>query len=105
VPAKAGERPADTPAPKALTGGDQGFLDLKLSNVETVNHNTKRFRFELPEKDQVSGLDVACESLIGLLSLPWSCADEATAAIITKFKAPEAEKPVIRPYTPVSDEG
>ena len=27
------------------------------------------------------------------------------AAIITKFKAPDAEKPVIRPYTPVSDEG
>ena len=26
------------------------------------------------------------------------------AAIITKFKAPDAEKPVIRPYTPVSDE-
>jgi hypothetical protein len=27
------------------------------------------------------------------------------AAIITKFKAPDTEKPVIRPYTPVSDEG
>lgn len=28
----------------------------------------------------------------------------SAAAIITKFKAPDAEKPVIRPYTPVSDE-
>ena len=27
------------------------------------------------------------------------------AAIITKFKAPDTDKPVIRPYTPVSDEG
>ena len=61
VPAKAGDRVADTPAPKAFTGGDQGFLDLKLSNVEPINHNTKRFRFELPDKDQVSGLHIACQ--------------------------------------------
>jgi cytochrome-b5 reductase len=61
VGTKAGERTADAPAPKAFIGGDQGFLDLKLSSVEVVNHNTKRFRFDLPEKDQVSGLDVACE--------------------------------------------
>jgi cytochrome-b5 reductase len=61
VPAEAGDRTADKPAPKAFTGGDQGFLDLKLSNVEVVNHNTKRFRFDLPEKDQVSGLHIACE--------------------------------------------
>jgi cytochrome-b5 reductase len=61
VPTKAGDRTADKPAPKAFTGGEQGFLDLKLSNVEIVNHNTKRFRFDLPEKDQVSGLDIACE--------------------------------------------
>ena len=61
VPAKAGDRVSDKPAPKAFTGGEQGFLDLKLLNVETVNHNTKRFRFELPEKDQVCGLHVACE--------------------------------------------
>ena len=28
-----------------------------------------------------------------------------TAAIITKFKAPDQEKPTIRPYTPINDEG
>ena len=61
LPAKAGDRTTDTPAPKAFIGGDQGFLDLKLSNIENVNHNTKRFRFDLPEKEQVSGLDVACK--------------------------------------------
>lgn len=29
----------------------------------------------------------------------------SAAAIITKYKAPDQEKPTIRPYTPVSDEG
>lgn len=73
-------------AKAALTGGDQGFIPLKLGSVEIVNHNTKKFRFELPEPDQVSGLHVA-------------------SAILTKYKGPEMEKPVIRPYTPVNDEG
>lgn len=70
---------------KAFTGGDQGFISLKLDSVEKINHNTKKFRFELPESDQVSGLSVA-------------------SALITKYKGPEMEKPAIRPYTPVNDE-
>jgi cytochrome-b5 reductase len=70
----------------AFTGGDQGFISLKLDSVENVNHNTKKFRFALPEGDQVSGLVIA-------------------SAILTKYKGPEADKPAIRPYTPVSDEG
>jgi len=49
------------PVPKTFTGGEQGFIDLKLAEVIPYNHNTKRFKFELPEKDQVSGLTVACE--------------------------------------------
>merc|ERR1711939_525369 len=69
-----------------LTGGDQGFISLKLDSVENINHNTKKFRFELPEGDQVSGLHVA-------------------SALLTKYKGPEMEKPAIRPYTPVNDEG
>jgi cytochrome-b5 reductase len=71
---------------KAFTEGDQGFIPLKLETVEDVNHNTKRFRFKLPEDDMVSGLVVA-------------------SAILTKFKPEGAEKPIIRPYTPISDEG
>jgi hypothetical protein len=71
---------------KAFTGGDQGFLSLKLEDVEIVNHNTKKFRFKLPEDDQVSGLEVA-------------------SALLTKFKPVDAEKAVLRPYTPISDEG
>ncbi|KAH8597508.1 NADH-cytochrome b5 reductase [Bisporella sp. PMI_857] len=73
-------------ASKAFTGGDQGFISLKLDSVEIINHNTKKFRFALPEEDQVSGLQIA-------------------SALLTKHKGPEMAKPVIRPYTPVSDEG
>lgn len=76
---------SDTPAPKAFLGGDQGFFDLKLESIETVNHNVKKLRFALPSDEHVSGLSVA-------------------SAILTKFKGPNMEKPVIRPYTPVSDE-
>lgn len=61
---------ADAPAPKkeaqkldkrAFTGGDQGFIDLKLKEAKDYNHNTKSFVFELPESDQVSGMNVACK--------------------------------------------
>ena len=52
--------PAQTPKNAAFTGGDQGWIDLKLQSVENLNHNTKKFRFELPDKDDVSGLQIAC---------------------------------------------
>lgn len=52
---------ASTEPPKTFTGGDQGFIDLKLSEVSDINHNVKRLRFELPDKDAVSGLSVACK--------------------------------------------
>jgi cytochrome-b5 reductase len=70
----------------AFVGGDQGFISLKLDSIENINHNTKKFRFALPEGDQVSGLQIA-------------------SALLTKYKGPQMEKPAIRPYTPVSDEG
>ena len=47
---------------KAFTGGDQGFVSLKLVEVKDYNHNTKTFKFALPEEDMVSGLAVACKS-------------------------------------------
>ncbi len=58
---------------------------MKLESVEEINHNTKKLRFALPNKDDVSGLQIA-------------------SALLTKYKGPEMEKPVIRPYTPTSDE-
>lgn len=76
---------ASSPSPKAFTGGDQGFISLKLVDVQDYNHNTKKFKFALPEEDMTSGLPVA-------------------SAVITKYKGPSDEKPTIRPYTPVSDE-
>ena len=69
----------------AFKGGDQGFVDLKLESVEEINHNTKKFRFALPNSDDVSGLQIA-------------------SALITKYQGPGMDKPVIRPYTPTSDE-
>ncbi len=49
------------PAQKTFKGGEQGWVDLKLESVEELNHNTKKLRFALPDKDDVSGLEVACE--------------------------------------------
>ncbi|EHA49854.1 NADH-cytochrome b5 reductase 2 [Pyricularia oryzae 70-15] len=71
--------------PKKALEMEKGFVSLQLDDVEVVNHNTKRLRFKLPEDDMVSGLHVA-------------------SALLTKFKPEGAEKPVLRPYTPISDE-
>ncbi|KAJ4358135.1 NADH-cytochrome b5 reductase [Didymosphaeria variabile] len=79
IPASSGQ-----PAKAAFTGGEQGFLSLKLDKSEIINHNTKKLTFLLPEEDMESGLHVA-------------------SAVITKYKGPEMQKPVIRPYTPTSD--
>jgi cytochrome-b5 reductase len=51
---------AKTTLKKSFTGGEQGFIDLKLKEVQNYNHNTKKFIFELPDADAVSGLNVAC---------------------------------------------
>jgi cytochrome-b5 reductase len=68
-----------------LRTGDQGFVDLKLEAVEIVNHNTKKFRFSFEDPEAVSGLNVA-------------------SALLTKYQAPGMDKPIVRPYTPTSDE-
>jgi cytochrome-b5 reductase len=52
---------AGTPAKPAFTGGEQGFLSLLLEKSETINHNTKKLTFKLPEDDMESGLPVACK--------------------------------------------
>ena len=48
------------PLNSVFKGGDQGFVGLPLESVEVINHNTKKLRFALPEKDDVSGLHIAC---------------------------------------------
>lgn len=46
--------------PKVFNG--ESWVDLKLANIETLSHNTKRLRFEYDDKEAVSGMPVACES-------------------------------------------
>jgi cytochrome-b5 reductase len=69
---------------KAALIGDDQWVDIKVKEVITINHNVKRVIFELPSSEHVLGLSTA------------SC-------VLTKFIRPENGKAVIRPYTPVSD--
>ncbi|CAF9906611.1 MAG: NADH-cytochrome b5 reductase [Alectoria fallacina] len=75
------QRPKD---PKKIFNSGFSFQDLRLESSEVVNHNTKRLRFELPDKDAVSGL-------------------RASSALLTKATPSGAWLPVLRPYTPISD--
>lgn len=68
---------------KAFNGED--WIDLKVAGIETLSHNTKKLRFEFEDKEAVGGLPVA-------------------SALLTRFKPEGAEKNIIRPYTPTSDE-
>jgi cytochrome-b5 reductase len=52
-------------APKVFTGGDQGFVKLKLAKSEEVNKNTRHLVFEYDDPTAISGLSTACK-----LSLP-----------------------------------
>ncbi|KAL1837735.1 hypothetical protein VTJ49DRAFT_3451 [Mycothermus thermophilus] len=61
-----------------------GFRTLRLESTELISHNTKKLRFELPDRTQPSGLSLTSSLLA--VSLPqgrWI--------------------PVLRPYTPVND--
>lgn len=42
-------------------GYGPSFTSLKLHSVETISPDTKRFRFELPDKEAVSGLSLTCK--------------------------------------------
>ena len=55
---------AGTPPPKKTFTSPVpvNFKSLRLESVEHVNHNTKKLRFELPDRDAVSGLGLTCTS-------------------------------------------
>lgn len=72
-----------TREPKALLT-KEGFHALKLIRKDDVNYNTLFLRFALPEKRQKLGLPIGQH-------------------LVFKLQLPEAELPVFRPYTPVSD--
>lgn len=81
--AQAESLPSDTKA--TLKKMDwKGFTELKLQSSEQVNHNVKRLTFALPTEDSVTGIS----PVTSLLS--WHTPEGAWI-------------PVIRPYTPVSE--
>jgi cytochrome-b5 reductase len=47
------------PGPKKIFPAS-GFVDFRLESSEMVNHNVKRLRFELPDKDAVTGMQPIC---------------------------------------------
>ncbi|ETS81630.1 hypothetical protein PFICI_06632 [Pestalotiopsis fici W106-1] len=72
---------ADSGEPRKLFTGPV-FTSLPLADSETINHNTKRLRFQLPE-GTVSGFPT-------------------TSAVLT-FSWPKGSwTPVVRPYTPIN---
>ncbi|KAI0134313.1 oxidoreductase NAD-binding domain-containing protein [Xylariales sp. AK1849] len=72
---------ADSGAPKKLFSG-MVMTSLPLESSESVNHNTKRLRFKLPE-DTISGYPM-------------------TSAVLTYSWPKGRWTPVIRPYTPIN---
>lgn len=79
------ELAAETQPELKRTFGSLGFRTLKLAAVDEVNHDSKRFRFALPDGDEsVSGIKLTS----ALLSMSWP---------VGRWT------PVFRPYTPVSD--
>ncbi|KAL5051341.1 hypothetical protein BDW71DRAFT_193742 [Aspergillus fruticulosus] len=77
---------AESPSsePQKVFGRGPVFKYLRLHSAESVNHNTKRLRFELPGgESSISGLCL-------------------TSALLTFSKPEGSWLPVVRPYTPVS---
>lgn len=73
----------NTPAPPPVFTGDGQWIDLKLTNVKPVTHDSSIYTFAFPDANQKSGLITA------------SC-------ILTKYVTAKGNN-VIRPYTPITD--
>ncbi|PQE10913.1 hypothetical protein CJF32_00007753 [Rutstroemia sp. NJR-2017a WRK4] len=80
----ASDTKTQTSSPPKVFGSGPVFKSLQLDSVETLNHDTKRFRFALPTENSLSGLTY-------------------TSTVLTFSRPKERFFPVIRPYTPVSD--
>ncbi|KAL0936349.1 nadh-cytochrome b5 [Colletotrichum truncatum] len=77
-----GNASAESGAAPKVFGGGPAFVSLPLESSEQVNHNTKRLRFKLPQRDSVSGLSL-------------------TSAVLTMSWPEGRWFPVARPYTPI----
>lgn len=62
----------------------KGFTELKMQSAEMVNHNVKRITFALPDENTVSGIS-------------------PVTSLLSQHTPDGAWIPVIRPYTPVSE--
>jgi cytochrome-b5 reductase len=82
--AKEAKPVAAAAAPLVALNKDE-FREFELVDVEDLTPNTRRLRFKLPSSDHVLGLPIA------------SC-------VVTKANIGENGKPVIRPYTPVTND-
>ncbi|GJC99510.1 NADH-cytochrome b5 reductase [Colletotrichum higginsianum] len=51
-----GNASAESDAPPKVFGAGPAFVSLPLESSEQMNHNTKRLRFKLPQREAVSGL-------------------------------------------------
>lgn len=69
--------------PSVVFKGDGQWEDLKLTKIEDLSPDTKKFVFSFPDPEQTSGL--------------------VTAGLVLAKYVTEKGSNVIRPYTPVSD--
>lgn len=93
-------KPSKEQGSQRTFGRGPAFISLRLESVETLSHDTKRLRFQLPDNDAVSGLGLTCKIF------HYSSFNQfltRAAALLTLCKPQNSIFPVIRPYTPVSD--
>ncbi|KAI0348190.1 ferredoxin reductase-like C-terminal NADP-linked domain-containing protein [Trametopsis cervina] len=87
------DRTAPTVAPKKVQEKSpldpDNFVDFKLKKVEPYNHNTAKYIFELAD-NEASLLPIASCVVV-------KSASDAASPLLT-----DKQKPVVRPYTPVS---
>lgn len=77
------QKPLTKPLTKTFTSIIRS-KELTVSDIETINHDTKKITFNLPTSDEVSGL-------------------QPTSAILVQHHSKDAWFPTARPYTPISD--
>ena len=59
-----GDASAESNTPTKIFKGGPAFVSLPLESSEDVNHNTKRLRFKLPQRENISGLPLTCKHSI-----------------------------------------
>ncbi|GKT63386.1 NADH-cytochrome B5 [Colletotrichum tofieldiae] len=98
-----GNASAESGAPPKVFGAGPAFVSLPLESSEEVNHNTKRLRFKLPQREAVSGLSLTCETDDDLTA--FNETNTEAAAVLTMSWPEGRWLPVARPYTPIQPLG